>query len=440
MTPPERRFELISKTVFQRTPREKTVKGRTYRLKASWCFRIKYKIHGRPATIERSGFKNKTAARTALNAEIAKLQGSRGRSAEAERKTFTWLAEQCRHDWLTPAKYRSSPTQGRVKISGLKSYETIKSQIERLQEFFGEILLDDIEPQTLQAYKLDRLEQYVMGKAGDGSPRKIRPVSLATVHRELALARRALLYAFEKGWIEHNPFRGAKGLIVTRHEEVRSRILSFEEQERLLAACSGAFERTYTRSIKGRSQTVTARIAVDHQLLRVLIVVAIETGFRLNELRHVRWQDLDEAGSSIWILPGYTKTGIGRRSLLTEDAVSAIREISEITAGNAGPFAAVGDIKRAWKSVKERAAIDDLHFHDLRATFASRTIAAGVPFAIVQKLLGHSSGTVTERHYIALDADIFADAVRTVAAYKKRRQGHTDAKTGPILDGSRMVN
>lgn len=397
------------------------IRGKEQRIKGSWWFRVRFKKDGAAQTKERSGFKSKTKAREAMDAEIKKLQNSRGRSVESNRKDFSWLVARCKENFLKPAEYRESKTHGRIKVSGLKSYDrTLKSQLERLTPFFGDILLEDIESETLDAYKTKRLRDFVTKKDGT----KLRPVSLATVHRELALARRIILHGYNEGWIEHNPFRRAKGrnLIRLRDEEVRERTLSCEEQTRLLKNCSGEFEKEYTRTRNGVTRKETRKTVVDHVLLRTLITVAIESGFRLNELRHVRWQDIDAANNSIWILPGFTKTGIGRRSLLTTEAMEAIDSIQPLTAKLAGPFVGVGDIKKAWASTKERAGITDLHFHDLRATFASRTAAAGVPLTIIQKLMGHSTGTVTQRHYIAIPDDVFADTIESVRAYKRRRK------------------
>jgi site-specific recombinase XerD len=45
-----------------------------------------------------------------------------------------------------------------------------------------------------------------------------------------------------------------------------------------------------------------------------------------------------------------------------------------------------------------RAGIDNLHWHDLRHTFASRLVMGGVDLRTVQELLGHKPILMTMRY------------------------------------------
>jgi len=56
------------------------------------------------------------------------------------------------------------------------------------------------------------------------------------------------------------------------------------------------------------------------------------------------------------------------------------------------------DVKRSFHTACRKAGITDLHFHDLRHTFASHLVMAGVDITTVSKLLGHKSLTMTLRY------------------------------------------
>ncbi|MFT6957086.1 MAG: integrase [Halieaceae bacterium] len=59
-------------------------------------------------------------------------------------------------------------------------------------------------------------------------------------------------------------------------------------------------------------------------------------------------------------------------------------------------------IKTAWNKLVKDAGLQPTGFHGLRRTFGSKLISNGVNSLRVARLMGHSSVTVTERHYIGL--------------------------------------
>ena len=56
------------------------------------------------------------------------------------------------------------------------------------------------------------------------------------------------------------------------------------------------------------------------------------------------------------------------------------------------------NLNRDWYRGLKRSGLGDLRFHDLRHTFASRLVMAGVDLYRVQTLMGHKTPTMTLRY------------------------------------------
>jgi integrase/recombinase XerD len=60
---------------------------------------------------------------------------------------------------------------------------------------------------------------------------------------------------------------------------------------------------------------------------------------------------------------------------------------------------AIQRYRRILMSAGKRAGVDNVHFHRFRDTFAVGLLEAGTPIDVVSRLLGHTSVTVTMKHY-----------------------------------------
>ena len=79
-------------------------------------------------------------------------------------------------------------------------------------------------------------------------------------------------------------------------------------------------------------------------------------------------------------------------------------------------------MNRVFRPALTRASIHDFTFHDLRHSFASRLIMAGVDIRTVQELLGHKSLRMTER-YTHLSPAHKLEAVQRLARPAEERTG-----------------
>jgi integrase len=72
--------------------------------------------------------------------------------------------------------------------------------------------------------------------------------------------------------------------------------------------------------------------------------------------------------------------------------------------------------RTAFERAVRKAAIDDFTFHNLRYTFASRLVMAGVDLPTVKELMGHKNISMTLR-YTHLSRDHKQRAVRTLEQF-----------------------
>lgn len=124
-------------------------------------------------------------------------------------------------------------------------------------------------------------------------------------------------------------------------------------------------------------------------------LLALNTGCRRGELFELTWADVENG--VLTIHGASAKSGQTRHVPLNREArdvISAWRPVgAKPTArlfSNGDNKAALTTIKSAWAPLLKRAEIEHFRFHDLRHTFASKLVMAGVDLNTVRELLGHA--------------------------------------------------
>ena len=104
------------------------------------------------------------------------------------------------------------------------------------------------------------------------------------------------------------------------------------------------------------------------------------------------------------MVAAHAKSGKTRYVPLNDEAVRILKtwRTSDVTpTGYVFPGAGgerLIDVKTAWKPLLRVAGVTGFRFHDLRHTFASRLVMAGVDLNTVRELLGHADLKMTLRY------------------------------------------
>jgi integrase len=307
------------------------------------------------------------------------------RLAPTRAEEFSDLVTLAKQREVAPAEY-----SGETKIAGMRSFRSAETFLKPLEKFFGPMSLAAITYADLLDYKRRRLNS----ETERGSRR-----SIASVNRELSLARKLFFVAMRErpAWISENPFHHGAPLIQNADEVKRMRILSFEEEERLLATCTGP---------RGH--------------LRLQIIFAIETAMRQNEQLTLKLSDLDLEDGVIELRAYNSKTA-QRRVIpifgrLSRELAISLQSPSRRGVAPGNLLFQDGKPRQAFKAACVAAGIDGLRWHDLRHTAITRMLHTyGLQAAEVMKISGHQNFKTFLR-YLNFDREVARSIVERVDA------------------------
>jgi integrase len=310
-----------------------------------------------------------------------------GQAIIKDRMTFEDLAKFYSEKYLIPAKY----VDGR-KVAGLRSVVHTKAFLPPLIEYFGNKRIKEITHTDILTYKLKRLDT----PKQTGAKR-----SIAGVNRELELLRRMLNIAHQEGWILRSPFSIGKSLISKADERKCERILTREEETRLLNACVG--RRTH---------------------LKPIIICALDTGMRQGEILSLRWRNIDFDEKVITVEAFNTKTMQTRQVAMTTRLERELWSLYQSSNGdkNTLVFGITDNVKRSFDGARKEVGLADVRFHDLRHTAATRLVSKHIPISEVGRVLGHSQPSTTYR-YVNANLETVRRAASALDEFQRQSEG-----------------
>ena len=379
-------MKIISRSIVSRKGRVRkiTLKDGTekeVRIRGGFAYRIRYLDDtGRPRSEERGFWDLKRDAKAARDKAEAELNQSAGNVRDGERMTFNDLAEICIVEIYSEKKSNATP----YIINTLKSY-------------FGKRRIATIDRVSIQAYIEWRTDQEIKTAKAEELKRKVKR---STVDKELRIMRSMIYYAIDEGWLIKNPFRQTKKMrpLIRVAKGERNRVLMFDEEPRLLAACEPTERVTnFKRVVKGKLHEWTMRREADEPWLKAIVLLGLDSGMRRGEILKIRWKDIDIENRVVFIPAEHTKTNDARLVPLTARTIEELLRIQRRKPDE--PVFEVQWIGKAFESAVKRAGISGLTFHDLRRTFTTRSIAAGTNLGMIAAATGHKDLKILQEHY-----------------------------------------
>jgi integrase len=263
----------------------------------------------------------------------------------------------------------------------LKGYKADVPRFEFWKQYFEgrpgrSVTASDIEKARIELAKSKRTSN------NNRAPKGGR--AIATVNRYLAVLKAAFSLAIRNGKAEKNP---VKEIRFQKENNERVRYLTPDEESQLFAVLPAKYH--------------------------ALVLMALHTGLRRMELFRLQWDDINLQQRFLRVREA--KSGEGRNVPLNDVALLTLQRLPRRIDN---PFVFPGeksgehrtDVPKSWEEFLKQAGVLDFTWHDLRHTFASRLVMAGVDLYTVSKLLGHADIKMTQR-YSHLSPGHLADAV-----------------------------
>jgi integrase len=313
--------------------------------------------------------------------------------------------------------------------------EELNRRRHQIREAFPEMTFADLAARFLtdgspRPYHLDRLKVLLphfgerpIGTISKSSVREYRTkrhkekqLTETTLNRDIEVLRHLLYWAMDEGFLAANPL--ARIRLPKQRRKPRP-ILNLTEEAKLLDA------------------------AAPH--IRLLIIAALDSGLRRGELLTQHTEHIDLTRRVLLVTHSKTPGGEAREIPLTARLTHLFAVLkNDSPEGIAFTYKGhpIQRIKTAWKAAIRRSGIRYFRFHDLRHTFNTRLMEAGVLQDVRKALMGHSSGEEVNSLYTHVELPVKREAIRKLEAWveverekQRQEQGEPHAEPEPIHRG-----
>ena len=316
---------------------------------------VQYSHRGRVFR-ESSGSQDERIARRLLRKRLGEIGIGAFKGPQVEKTTFEEMAEAIVNDY---------------RINGRKSTDKLGRSLAHLREVFGFSRMIDITTDRINAYILRRQEE----KATN-----------ATINRELSALKRMFSLGLQSNKVGARPH-----IPMLKENNVRTGFFEYEDFHRL------------------------RNVLPDY--LKPLVSFAYYTGWRSEEVRKLRWKQVDLKAGCVRLDVGTTKNDQGRVVFLTQEIVDLLSSLwkdrrldcPKVFNRNGLP---IKDFRSAWENACKRANLHGMLFHDFRRTAVRNMVRAGVPERVAMQISGHKTRSVFDRYHIVSESDLKEAALK----------------------------
>jgi len=295
-------------------------------------------------------------------------------------------------------------------VKRLASKDRLRSLIGNFNKHFGDTVVSKINADRLREYQDER-------EAQGAAPRTI-DYELSVVQTMLNRARKAGKVAAETVVVFQDADRALK-----KGANVRDRSLTLEEYLKII---SGKYVNE-----KGEAKDISS----PH--LKAIVTVAFHTGMRQREILDLRWSHIDRKARMIRLPADMVKEKKPKRIPFNKYVWAVLEEQDKVRSIEHDFVFTYHDqpihkLRRSFQNACERAKISygrkaesGVTFHDIRGTFKTNALRAGVDPALRDVIVGHSLKGM-DAHYIEsriVDDDLQAAMERFTAWYEAELRG-----------------
>lgn len=242
---------------------------------------------------------------------------------------------------------------------------------------FGSMYMDELKKQDVVAFINKQLLTHAPG----------------SVNRVVILLRYIfnLAVRWETAGISKNP---TTGIPLLEENNQKERYLTPEEGRKLVGALKSSW----------------------NPMLQYIVPMLILTGARKNEVQQAKWADINWE-QRIWRIP-ISKSGKARHVPISDGALILLETIPRIEGcpwifANPKTQAPYKSFFGSWNTARKSVGLSDVRIHDLRHSFASFLVNSGRSLYEVQRILGHTQISTTQR-YAHLSQDSLLNAANEI--------------------------